>query len=195
LDQNSNFNTLSFVPSLLQALLTIFPRFRGTTIIESPRPFTVPHIIISESPPQHPYVEWYNSVSKPQDERFLSIFDSPQPILMLCMEEDQEQGVEDVGSSCPNTPALMSDEEEDGEEYGEEYEEGEYEEDDDEREEELAEAYGDILSTGEKIHRPSCNPFRNFENADHEMGREGEDEDDLPPLDEWYQVILNRTRQ
>jgi hypothetical protein len=116
---------------------------------------------------------------------------------MLSMEEDQEQGVEDAVSSCPNTPALVSDEEDD-DDYGEEFDEevygGEYEEGDDGRTEEQAKAYDEVLFVGERILRPSCNPFRSFENADHEMSLEGEDEDDLPPLDEWYQVIINRTR-
>ncbi|KAF8639654.1 hypothetical protein AX17_000919 [Amanita inopinata Kibby_2008] len=42
-------------------------QYRGTTVIESPSPFSVPHIIINEPPPQDPWVIWHNTTTNPQD--------------------------------------------------------------------------------------------------------------------------------
>ncbi|PFH51297.1 hypothetical protein AMATHDRAFT_3149 [Amanita thiersii Skay4041] len=42
-------------------------QYRGTIVIDSTSPFTVPHIIINEPPPQDPWVSWNNATNSPQD--------------------------------------------------------------------------------------------------------------------------------
>ena len=50
-------------------LLSCFRRFPGTLIIDSVTPFTVPHIVITEPPiwDYNPYVNMHNSTQNPQD--------------------------------------------------------------------------------------------------------------------------------
>ena len=45
-------------------------QFRGTIVIESPSPFSIPHIIINEPPPQDPWIVWHNATTSPQDHGF-----------------------------------------------------------------------------------------------------------------------------
>ena len=48
-------------------MLSSLRQFRGTTVIDSIAPFNVPHIVISEPPPQNPWVSSGNHPNNPQD--------------------------------------------------------------------------------------------------------------------------------
>jgi len=64
-------------------LLSCFRRFPGTLIIDSVTPFTVPHIVITEPPiwDYNPYVNIHNSTQSPQDAGWGRSLVVPSPIV------------------------------------------------------------------------------------------------------------------
>ncbi|KAF9006602.1 hypothetical protein BDQ17DRAFT_293260 [Cyathus striatus] len=53
-----------------EPIIVTTKRILGTIFIESPSPFTIPHIIINSPPPQDPYIPWMNGTNSPQDAGF-----------------------------------------------------------------------------------------------------------------------------
>jgi hypothetical protein len=51
----------------------------GTTIIDSHSPFSVPHIIINSPPPEDPWVPWNNATNNPQDHGYGRFLIVPSP--------------------------------------------------------------------------------------------------------------------
>ncbi|KAH7930672.1 hypothetical protein BV22DRAFT_1054397 [Leucogyrophana mollusca] len=78
-----------------QALLNASRCFQGTVIFESDFPFNAPHIMISEIPPQNPWIAWGNSTN-PQDFDCLSVFATCAPGL----QPDIDNSVETLLSDC-----------------------------------------------------------------------------------------------
>jgi len=73
-----------------QPILSLSQRLLGTTIIDSHCPFRVPHIIINAPPPQDLWTPWNNATNDPQDHgygRFL-IVPSPSVEVINTLTED-----------------------------------------------------------------------------------------------------------
>jgi len=64
-------------------LFSCFRRFPGTLIIDSVTPFTVPHIVITEPPiwDYNPYVNMHNSTQTPQDAGWGQSLVVPSPVV------------------------------------------------------------------------------------------------------------------
>ena len=64
-------------------LLSCFGRFPGTLIIDSVTPFTVPHIVVTEPPiwDYNPYVSMHNSTQTPQDAGWGQCLVVPSPVV------------------------------------------------------------------------------------------------------------------
>jgi hypothetical protein len=64
-------------------LLSCFHRFPGTLIIDSVTPFTIPHIVITEPPiwDYNPYVNMHNSTQTPQDAGWGQSLVVPSPVV------------------------------------------------------------------------------------------------------------------
>jgi hypothetical protein len=76
----------------------------GAIIVESPSPFTVPHIIINTAPPQNPWIPWYNIVTDPQDGRSLTV---PSPrVNYINLGLDEEGEFPQSRWSMPSTASL-----------------------------------------------------------------------------------------
>jgi hypothetical protein len=64
----------SFSDAYMQPVLQVYSRFLGTTILDSQHPCTVPHIVISDCPPQSLWIGHLNGTPPEQDYRCLSPF-------------------------------------------------------------------------------------------------------------------------
>lgn len=84
-------------------LLSCFGRFPGTLIIDSVTPFTVPHIAITEPPiwDYNPYVNMHNSTQTPQDAGWGQCLVVPSPIVdFVNLPEDAPLGLGESTSGC-----------------------------------------------------------------------------------------------
>lgn len=187
-------------------LLSCFGRFPGTLVIDSVTPFTVPHIVITEPPiwDYNPYVNMHNSTQTPQDSGWGQYLVVPSPIVdFVNLPEDapsgpgestsgysivaqcaESEGEGDVwepesplegsvvgspASTAPQTPGLLTpiDEEEEF----------------------------DIMFASSPLQGTPPSPA-GADNLLLEGAPEvfcDDEEDDLPPLDGWYQDIAART--
>lgn len=190
-------------------LLSFFFRFPGTLIIDSTTPFTTPHIVITEPPiwDYNPYVNMHNSTLSPQDAEWGQSLVVPSPVVdfvnlpedipieyveptsgcittVQCTEPETEEDVwepespsEDsvVGSpesTTLQTPGLLTP-------IGEEEE-------------------FDLMMFSSPPQDPSLSPVGGddllLEDAPQDIEIYCDDEDDdLPPLDSWYQDIAARS--
>jgi hypothetical protein len=75
-----------------QPILFLSQRLLGTTIIDSHSPFRVPHIIINAPPPQDLWIPWNNATNDPQDHGYgrLLIVPSPSVGVINASVEDWE---------------------------------------------------------------------------------------------------------
>jgi hypothetical protein len=158
-------------------------KYLGTLIIDSPTPSVTPHIIINMPPPydSYPYVQLSNSTQNPQDSgfgRYLTVPSSFVEVINLPRCEDEGEthlsarGYDSISSILP-TPSLLLPIEE--------------------------EAEGELsFCSSESV----CTFFgsEGDQDVDHCENKDGvcvaeddEDEDDLPPLDDWYLQIASRT--
>ncbi|KAF9226688.1 hypothetical protein BS17DRAFT_878559 [Gyrodon lividus] len=88
-----------------QPILEMCKHWTGCTIMESDSPFSVPHILICEPPPQDPWIEWMNRVNE-QDARYLGVFSSLGSISTL--SDDDEPGAWDSDSHDGSSENLGS---------------------------------------------------------------------------------------
>src|ERR1700722_10981882 len=84
----------------------MFPHFKGTIVLDSPSPYSIPHIVICEAPPQPPSIIWSNAPNDPQDcghGRYLTVTSwKGSYVNMRC-----ELGVDEDETSCFSpAPAL-----------------------------------------------------------------------------------------
>ena len=177
----------------------------GTTIIDSVCPFLAPHIIINAPPPQNPWIAWENATNDPQDRgygRFLIV-----PTHSVTLVNDYAQDFESEIRPDPEVFELTADLFEDlsrPETPTPETPLADGEEpkiflshnscDDDEK------SFPDDCSgpslielvipfSDDHVHACSSDSSRPCS-----IFSEDEDEDDLPPFDEWYQTIVRSTQ-
>lgn len=164
----------------------------GTTIIDSPYPFLAPHIIINAPPPQDFWIGWNNATNDPQDQGFGQYLVIPSPSVRVantaedsCWESasstyfdeavDQSESPPDPGTPLPETPV----DERDDLDY-------------------FLTRHGDDgdagMDTGFYYQSlcglpPIQEEFLETENTkspSRPIFSIEEDEDDLPPFDDWY---------
>jgi len=63
-----------------QTVLSLCRLFHGTMVFESDCPFIAPHIMVSEPPPQSPWISWGNGIN-PQNFDQLSVFSNCTPVM------------------------------------------------------------------------------------------------------------------
>lgn len=183
-----------------ESLLLTFRRCHGTTIIDSVTPFTVPHIVISEPAPQIPWIPISNYPTDPQDcqwgarltvpAKFINIVNPPSEAAEsdsdsdFSDEERHVNFIEYVSSGGlssrpettePATPLAAQDQCKSFFVDGPVHDEG--------RE------FASFLDaspnrTDEALAVPSCDEMLPID-----YGALGDDEDDLPPFDDWYTGI------
>ena len=96
-------------------LLSCFGRFPGTLIIDSVTPFTVPHIVITEPPiwDYNPYVNIHNSTQTPQDAGWGQSLVVPSPVVdFVNLPEDTPFGVGESTSGYSTTAQCAESERE-----------------------------------------------------------------------------------
>lgn len=188
-------------------MLSTFRRFRGSTIIDSPAPFTIPHIVISEPPPQNPWISCWNHPSNPQDCQWgarLTVpgrcitYVNPPPSDSSDTESDSDSDYGDeedhfdfvdyiasggmsprLEAPVPATPLTVNDQcetiftDEPIQDEGPEF----------------ASFLGDSSLRTEDSPVLSCDeiPQMVYEVLDDE-----DEEDDLPPFDDWYTSVQSR---
>lgn len=169
----------------------------GTTIIDSIHPFTVPHIIISSPPPQDPRIPWSNATNDPQDAghgRFLTV-PSSRSVYINCPDDDDDSSgfaaspvsphdfidsLDDLSEADSTPPCTPFAGDGDTARF--------WETSDVVAVTDCHQDCGGALRviSQKASSQPTCdatNPF--FVD---------EDEDDLPPFDDWYTSVLTRTQ-
>ena len=68
-----------------------------TTVLDSVKPFRAPHIIISEPPPQTPWVGWDNATVNPQDAGWGKWLTVPSGLVQTINERDEDDDDEGGG--------------------------------------------------------------------------------------------------
>ncbi|KAM6496074.1 hypothetical protein JOM56_008780 [Amanita muscaria] len=173
-------------------------QFRGTIVIESPSPFSVPHIIINEPPPQDPWIPWHNATNSPQDHgfgRYLVV------LHRMVLYTNTPESSEDYWGSLFASPES---ENLDPQAYREDTDYG-------------GNFHAEILHVSENVNifdsfdespwtaimdrysaallKTQEPPFECSGAAGFDQTTEGvtyDDEDELPPFDDWYQSIATR---
>jgi hypothetical protein len=167
-------------------------RLLGTTIIDSHAPFRVPHIIINAPPPQDLWIPWSNATNNPQDHgygRFLIVPSPSVEVINTSMEEDWEihsssdsfaidLTVDLSESSQPGTP--MPETPLDDVDFNFYVRPG----DDIGGEMENSFDYSSFLDFGPISNKLPCAP--ELPQPPRPIFIIEEDEDDLPPFDDWY---------
>jgi hypothetical protein len=190
-------------------LLSFFFRFNGALIIDSVTPFTVPHIVITEPPiwDYNPYVNMHNSTQSPQDAGWGQSLIVPSPVVhFVNLPEDIPLEVTESASGCSITP-----------QYAEPEMEGDVWEPDSPSggsvigspESTVLQTPGLLTPIGEEeefdLRMFASSPPQDshlslvgggllLEDAPQDVDVYCDDEDDdLPPLDSWYQDIAARS--
>jgi hypothetical protein len=180
-------------------LLAQAKKYFGTLIIDSPTPSITPHIIINEPPlyDANPWINIYNATQNPQDCAFGKYLTVPSMLVevinspRICALKEPPPSGSTSDSSVPATPLLFT----------------------------LVEAmpahspYTSDLLCDEldnkdmdipdlKIISELDDACAEYYDSESEYGSQEDeddgydeygDEDDLPPLDDWYQQIASRT--
>jgi hypothetical protein len=201
-------------------------QYRGTIVLESPTPFTVPHIIINEPPPQDPWIPWYNATPNPQDHGYGQYLIVPHRLVYqvhVPTDDDDDDGDAADGFYSSMSPTHAEEEEEsDFSCQDDDFISGSFsssssesepetpdpdslmdefllEDDDDEEEEDhvhLFDSCDDSPWSG-IINRFSAKASVTAAAATFVTSvvayDESEEEDELPPFDDWYQSIAART--
>jgi hypothetical protein len=184
---------------MLSALL----QFRGTTVIDSIAPFTVPHIVISEPSPSNPWVSSGNHPNNPQDclwgarltvpAKFVTFVNPPLCNAAGHIEsesdsdyDDEDEHIEFVDyvpmgatSSRPETSVSLTV--------------------DDRRESVFVEEpiqdegmeFASFLEDSSTSLFDEVFPCDKMPRMDYEV-LDDDEEDDLPPFDDWYTTIQSR---
>ncbi|KAK2466047.1 hypothetical protein APHAL10511_001689 [Amanita phalloides] len=198
-------------------------QYRGTIVIESPSPFTIPHIIINEPPPQDPWIYWHNATTTPQDHGLGQYLTVPHRLAWYIRAPD---GAENYWVT-PRVPEEQFDVnwQEDVDSSGSSSSESEPETPDPDpmmgdflihgRDDDLIsmEVRGDLdfdidffgscdVSPWSGIINRYSTKTPTFVTCDHQgatspamptiMPYEEEEEDELPPFDDWYQTVAAR---
>jgi len=191
-------------------LLSCFRRFPGTLVIDSVTPFTVPHIAITEPPiwDYNPYVNMHNSTQTPQDAGWGQYLVVPSPIVDFAnLPEDAPL---EFGESTSGYSTVAQ--------YAESEVEGDMWEPESPSEGSIVgspastalqtsglltpideeEEFDLMMFTSSSLQGSDISPVGGgdllLEDApqDAEIFCDDED-DDLPPLDSWYQDIATRS--
>ena len=168
-----------FDPIGFKVLIESFHHTSQSVIIyTSHRPCSVPHIVIHESPPNDLDVVWNNSPDS-QDYCFLAI-SSPNPLLWEKDDYQIANNYTDTDSSAPATPKDFSSS----------------------LEQDLDMLFGEgAYNTQHNDHQyeecivPQYSESRDdttFPSKSRFFIPDDDEEDDLPPLDDWYITIANR---
>ena len=185
--------------NLVQPLILASRYHLGATVIDSVCPFTAPHIIINEPPPQNPLIALNNATNDPQDCNHGQYLTVPSRWVLFVNERDglahadaldasaARADPRDYMDSPPNSPEpgtpLDDDEDDDGHERL-------FVSSCSDDENGLFKISVCELNLSEDIlgdlPRPSCDIFAKRYNEDDE-------DDDLPPFDDWYLSVLVRT--
>lgn len=188
-------------------LLSCFFRFPGALIIDSVTPFTIPHIVITEPPiwDYNPYVNMHNCTQSPQDAGWGQSLVVPSPVVdFINLPEDDPFGSSETMPGCSITDQCAQSEteldvwepESPSEESGVVSPEST-----------ALQTPGLLTPIGEEeefdlMVFASSPPDGSSLVGDDEQLLEDtpqdveiycEDEDDLPPLDGWYQGIAARS--
>ena len=190
-------------------MLSSLRQFRGTTVIDSIAPFNVPHIVISEPPPQNPWVSSGNHPNNPQDclwgarltvpAKFIT-FVNPPPCNTEDIESEPDSDYDDddeehaefvdyvalgLASSRPETLAPELPLTADGRREAHVVEEPILDEG-----REFASFLGESsLSLNDEV-SPAL-PCDEMPRIDYEI-LDDDEEDDLPPFDDWYISVQSR---
>ncbi|KAF8812221.1 hypothetical protein BYT27DRAFT_6410321 [Phlegmacium glaucopus] len=162
----------------------------SVTIYTSYRPCSVPHIVIHESPPNDPYVAWNNSTDA-QNYCFLTLF-SPNPSLWgrdACQTADDcftDDSSSLYDSSLPATPKDFASTF--AQDLDTLFEEDTYEI---QHCNDIHQQYGDEYLVPQYSVTPQSNDTT-FSSKAKFFIPDDEEEDSLPPLDDWYISIANR---
>ena len=190
-------------------LLSCFRRFPGTLIIDSVTPFTVPHIVITEPPiwDYNSYVNMHNSTQTPQDAGWGQRLVVPSPIVdFVNLPEDAPFELGESISGCsiiaqhadsegegsmwePKSPSEGSV----GSPASTEFQNPGLSTPIDEQEE-----FDRMLFTPPSLQGSRLPPVGGDDLPLEEAPQETEifcddEDDDLPPLDSWYQDIATRS--
>lgn len=187
-------------------------------MIESPTPFTVPHIIINEPPPQDPWIPWSNATTNPQDQGFGQYLTVPHRLVYqvhvatddddidadthefytsMPLEEEEEsdfscQDDDMVSGSFSSSSSESEPETPDPDSLMDEFllEEEYDEEDEEDHHVHLFDSCDDSPWSG-IINRYSAKASAaTFASV---VACDESEEDELPPFDDWYQSIAART--
>ena len=164
-------------------------------VIDTICPLIAPHIIITEPPPEDPWIAWSNATNNPQDfgygkylavpsrsVSFVNLLPDHEGRVDVFESPDLIEAPSPVDTPAPGTPAS-----DDGflGRFG--YDEPEIAA--------AADGLGLSLSTCGThsttcaIVRPTCDIFE----LDDDVGGVEDEGDDLPPFDDWYLSIVERT--
>jgi len=159
-------------------------RLLGTTIIDSHCPFRVPHIIINAPPPPHPWISLNNATSDPQDHGYgqfltvpslsVSVINAPAEGWEDDISSDSSSLIMDLSESIsrPSTPLPETPIDDNLEFFFSQ----------------PGEDIGDDMTNGffQLIPVPSMICAEGPPRPPRPIFTIEEDEDDLPPFDDWY---------
>ena len=193
-------------------LLSCFRRFPGTLIIDSVTPFTVPHVVITEPPiwDYNPYVNIHNSTQTPQDAGWGQSLVVPSPVVdFVNLPQDITFG---FGESTSEHTTIAQ--------YGESEREGDMWEPESPSEGSVVgspvstvlqtpglltpideeEEFDLIMFASSPLRDSHLSPVGDDQllvdtqgDALEDDGAFCDEDDDLPPLDSWYQDIAARS--
>lgn len=190
-------------------LLSCFFRFPGALIIDSVTPFTIPHIVITEPPiwDYNPYVNMHNCTQSPQDAGWGQSLVVPSPVVdFINLPEDDPFGFSETMPGCSIIDQCTESETE--------LDVWEPESPSEESavcspESTALQTPGLLTPIGEEeefdlmvfASSPPGGPSLPLVGGDEQLLEDApqdveiycDDEDDLPPLDGWYQDIATRS--
>ncbi|KAI0960462.1 hypothetical protein AcW1_004968 [Taiwanofungus camphoratus] len=177
-----------------EPLLSLYSHHLGATIIDSATPYTTPHIVIQEPPPQSSYWLYENTAPSPQDCGFGYYLTVPSPFVinpagiqdsdLQCLDATLERScaaspfIEEIEPLTPEKLDFMDDSLPSCMAQLCDIVDREKTESSSLQFNRVATLSGNMLVTGCEVHE--------YDTPD--------DDDNLPPFDEWYQGIANRSQ-
>jgi hypothetical protein len=189
--------------------------FPGVAIIDSPNPFSVPHIMIWSPPPQDPWIHYSTATNDPQDGgfgqflvvpsrsvSFINMSPTQYPTFDSILDyDDHDDGCSDTFSEPdtpePRTPIDLVDEQrylpwehsaryDDDEDENDRY--GSWDNSDTQHENLCSQSWerSESAITEEENQEIPDRPSK------HIFYFDDEEEEDLPPLDDWYLSVASR---
>lgn len=191
------FHLVPFMFSTIrcQPILSACKYARDTIILDSPCPFVAPHIIISPPPPQNPWNPWENATNDPQDCGYGRYLVVPSRSVQFINQPVWEP-TDTSSSSTWDDDADLSESESRPESPEPETPVDE--------EDTLSKYQQEILDDLDFFNENSLLDLvipvtedpawaKDFSSPSSQMFVDDDDEDDLPPFDDWYQSVARRT--